>query len=63
MANPISWLNGEKQPGGNNKLALELRKKFSRERIVAKCFFVKSSKAPTVNIEQLVAMFSPLNLL
>ena len=41
----------------------DLREKFFKKAWWPKCFFVKPSKARTVTIEQLVAMFSPLNLL
>ena len=40
----------------------DLREKF-QENVVAKVFLVKLSKARTVTLEQLVAMFSPLNFL
>ena len=41
----------------------DLREKVFQESVVAKVFLVKLSKARTVTLEQLVAMFSPLDLL
>ena len=41
----------------------DLREKIFKIAWWLKCFFVKPSKARTVTLEQLVAMFSPLNLL
>ena len=41
----------------------DLREKMFKRAWWPKCFFVKPSKARAVTLEQLVAIFSPLNLL
>ena len=46
-----------------NSLLGDLRYKNFQESVVAKAFLVKLSEAMTVTTEQLVVMFSPLNLL